>query len=475
MSAREPLLERTDTHPLVAKYARHVNPGFIKLLGVFGYGRLFERAQDVWVWDHQDRKYLDFLAGYGCVNLGHNHPRLIARLKALLDEDVLAFCHVGPAPRAAELAAELASLLARPAGSRPGSTAADPLEISLFASSGAEAIEAAMKLARAATRRSGFLSCQGGYHGTSFGALSVMGHSRMRAPFEPLLEGCKLVPFGDLGKLKAALSARKIAAFVVEPIQGEGGVVIPPAGYLAAAQELCRKYGTVLILDEVQTGIGRTGSVFAFSREGFVPDVIVLAKALSGGIAPIAAAVVGRDLYQRAYGSMDRFDLHSSTFAGNAFSCAAALETLKILADERLAERSDERGGYLLRRLRVALSGHPLVKDIRGRGLFIGIEIGPTDSGWMNKLAPSLVGAVSEKVFGQWASFKLLERGILCQPASHRWNILKLEPPLTIEPAEIEQMVTAVTEVFAEYQGIGRLLLDVTDCLQTQARRGWAF
>ena len=475
MSALEPPdSKRTDAHPLVKKYARHVNPAFVKLLGVFGYGRLFERAKDVRIWDHRGREYLDFLAGYGCVNIGHNHPRLVARLKAFLDEDALSFCHVGPAPHAAELASALATILAQAAPLR-GSATAPALEISLFANSGAEAVEAAMKLARAATKRRHFVSCRGGYHGTSFGALSVMGEPRMRAPFEPLLEGCQTVPFGDVGKLKAALTARKVAACVIEPIQGEGGVVIPPSGYLAEAQELCRKHGTLLILDEVQTGIGRTGAAFAFSREGFVPDMIVLAKALSGGIAPIAATVVSRALHQRAYGSMDRFDLQSSTFAGNAFSCVAALTTLEILADERLAERSDERGADLLRGLRTALSGHPLVKDIRGRGLLIGIELGPTESGWMNKLAPSLVEVVSEKVFGQWASFKLLERGILCQPASHRWNVLKLTPPLTIEAPEIEQMVRAITEVFSEYQGVGRLLVDVTRCLKTQAERGWAF
>jgi putrescine aminotransferase len=451
------------SHPSVVKYARHVNPAFVKLLGVFGYGRLFERAEGVWVYDHEGRRYLDFLAAYGCMNLGHNHPRLVARLKGFLDEQPLAFCHVGPAPHAGELAAALAERLA------------PPLEVALFGSTGAEAVEAALKLARAATGRAGFAYCAGGYHGTSFGTLSVMGAPRMRSPFEPLLPGCVEVPFGDLGALRKALASKKLAAFVVEPIQGEGGVVLPPRGYLAEAQALCTKHGTLLVLDEIQTGLGRCGTRFAYEAEGFVPDVIVLAKALSGGLLPISAAVVSQALHHRAYGAMDRFDLHASTFAGNALSCVAALETLAILDDEGLAAKSAARGEQLLRGLKERLAGHPMVKEVRGRGLLVAIELGPTGSGWMNRLAPSLVSTVSERVFGQWAAFRLLERGILCQPASHRWDVLKLEPPLTIDAAQIDQMLDAVGDLFSEYQGVAKVLYDAAACVQSQARQGWTF
>ncbi len=451
------------SHPAAQRYARHVNPSFVKLLGVFGYGRVFERAQGVWIWDHEGRRYLDFLAAYGCMNVGHNHPRLVGRLERFLREEALHFCHVSPSPHAAELAADLARRLA------------PPLEVSLFGTSGAEAVEAGVKLARAATGRHEIVHCEGAWHGLTLGTLSIIGDARKKKPFGPLLAGCHEVPFGDLGRLEARLASRKIAAFVVEPILGEGGVVLPPQGYLADAQALCRAHGTVMVLDEVQTGLGRTGTMFAYQPHGFVPDVIALAKALSGGIAPISVAVTSRELFDRAYGAMDRFDLHGSTFGGNALSAVAAIETLAILDDERLAANAEVRGNELVQKLRERLGGHPLVKDIRGRGLFAAIEIGPTDAGWMNRLAPALVEAVSEKVFGQWASLKLLEKGIVCQPASHDWSVLKLEPPLTIGAGEIDLFVDAAAEVFAEYQGIGRLLVDVTRRLEGQARRGWEF
>jgi putrescine aminotransferase len=452
-----------DRHPVVAKYARHVNPAFVEMLGVFGYGRVFARALDVWVWDDGGRRYLDLLAGFGSVNIGHNHPRLVARLREHLAGEPLNLCHTGPSPAAADLAEAIADRVAR------------PLEVSLFSNSGSEAVEGAMKLARAATGRRDFVSCEGGFHGTNPGALSVMGAERLRAPFEPLIAGCARVPFGEIAPLERALAGKTVAAFVVEPILAEGGVVLPPPGYLAAARELCRRYGTLFVLDEVQTGLGRTGSLFAHEAEGLVPDVLVLAKSLSGSIAPIGATVTTQAIFKRAYGSTERFDLHSSTFGGNAFSCVAALETLRILDDEGLAANGAARGGELLAGLRARLAGHPLVRDVRGRGLLVGIELGPTDAGWANALAPSVVASVSKAVFGQWAALKLLERGVICQPASQRWDVLRIEPPLTIRAAEVEHAVDAVAGVLGEYEGVPALLRDVAARLGRQFARGWTF
>jgi putrescine aminotransferase len=452
----------TSEHPAVARYARHVNPAFVKLLGLFGYGRLFVRARDVWVWDHQGRQYLDFLAGFGSANIGHNHPRLLARLRTFLDEDALNLCHVGPSADAAALAEALARL-------------ADPLTVCLFANSGGEAVEAGLKLARAATGRAAFLYCQGGFHGTNLGTLSVMGEERLRRPFEPLLPGCERVPFGDLAALKTHLATRRFAAFLVEPIQAEAGVVMPPAGYLAEAQELCRRAGTVLVLDEVQTGLGRTGPMFAYQAEGFVPDVLVLAKALSGSLVPIGAALTRPELHARAYGATDRFDLHSSTFAGNALSCVTALETLGIVAEEDLSRKSADRGEELLAGLRQRLAGHPLVRDVRGRGLLVGVELGPTESGFLNRLSPALVELISKRAFGQWVALRLLERGIICQPASQSWNVLKLEPPLTVRGEHVGQMVAALGGVLDEYRGVTPIVKDVTERLLRQFLAGWKF
>jgi len=452
----------TSDHPAVATYARHVNPAFVKLLGLFGYGRLFIRARDVWVWDHLGRQYLDFLAGFGSANVGHNHPRLIERLRSFLGEEALNLCHVGPSPHAAELAEALAKL-------------AEPLTVCLFASSGGEAVEAGLKLARAATGRAGFLYCQGGFHGTNLGTLSVMGEERMRKPFEPLLPGCEPVPYGDLAVLKAYLGTHRFAAFLVEPIQCEAGVVMPPAGYLAEAQDLCRRAGTLLVLDEVQTGLGRTGTMFAYQPDGFVPDVLVLAKALSGSLAPISAALTRPEVHAKAYGATDCFDLHGSTFAGNALSCVTALETLHVLADEELVANSKVRGAELLARLRERLAGHPLVREVRGRGLLVGVELGPTEKGFLNRLSPALVEMVSKKAFGQWVALRLLERGVICQPASQLWNVLKLEPPLTAQSVHVAQMVEALGDVLDEYRGVTPVLRDVTERLVRQFVAGWRF
>jgi putrescine aminotransferase len=450
-------------HPVTQAYAKYVNPSFIKLLGVLGYGRVFTRAKDVWVWDSDERRYLDCLAGFGSVNLGHNHPKLLAHLHSLLDSDAFHFCHLGPAEGAAKLAQGLAERLAA------------PLEISLFASSGGEAVEAGLKLARAATGRRDFVSCLGGFHGTTFGTLSLMGSERMRQPFLPLLDGCHRIAFGDLDALQQTLKKTKPAAFLVEPLQGEGGVVLPPTGYLAAAQALCKQYGTLLVLDEVQTGLGRTGTLFAHQAQGFVPDVICLAKGLSGGIVPVSAAVTSRAWFDKAYGSAERFDLHSSTYQGNALACAAALKTLELVEQEGLIQNSSERGAQLLAGLQKRLQGHPLVQDIRGQGLLVGIEFGPTGSSWLDKLAPALVDKVSETMFGQWVAVKMLEAGILVQPAAASWNVLRLEPPLTIQAEQIGMAIDAVGQVLDEYRSITPIVADVTRRVGAQWRNGWQF
>jgi len=447
---------------MIETYARHVNPTFIKLLGVWGYGRVFERAEDVWVWDHQGQKYLDFLAAFGAANIGHNHPRLVARLEAFLEVGAIQFNHVGPSLHTAKLAQRVAELL--PA----------PLEVSLLSNTGGEAVEAALKLARAATGRAGFVYCEGSYHGTTLGTLSIMGADRMRAPFEPLLGGCAQVPFGDASALDRALRKTRAAAFVVEPLLGEGGVVLPPAGYLSEAARLCRRHKALLVVDEVQTGLGRTGSMFAFEAEQVVPDVLVLAKSLGGGVVPVGQTITSAEVFSRAYGSMDRFDLHSTTFGGNALACTAALATLDIIEDEGLVERSRQRGELLLEGLRRRLEGHPFVREVRGRGLLVAVELGPTKSGWLSRLAPGLVKLASRNVFGQWAALKMLEAGIICQPASQSWNVLRLEPPLTVGAEEVDRAVAALGDILDEYRSLRRLLKDVAARMGDQLTRGWS-
>jgi len=450
-------------HPAVVQFARHVNPAFVKLLGLLGYGRLFVRAKDVWLWDHQGKQYLDFLAGFGAVSLGHNHPRLLERLQRFLSEEALNLCHLSPSPQTGELAAALAA------------RAGESLSVCLFSNSGAEAVDAGLKLARAATGRSPVLYCRRAFHGTNLGVLSVMGDPHLRQPFEPLLPGCQAVGFGDLTALEQALSKGRFGAFLVEPIQGEGGINLPPPGYLAAAQQLCKQHGTLLILDEVQTGLGRTGTWFAHQTEGFVPDVLVLAKALSGGMLPIGVTLTSPALNDQAYGTMSRCELHSSTFGGNAFSCTTGLETLRILEDEGLVANSATRGKQLLEALQKRLQGHPLVREVRGRGLLIGVEFGPTNTGLLNRLCPALVEVITRGLMGQWVALQLLERGVICAMTYHQWNILRLEPPLTIHANEVNRMADVLAEVLEEYRGVMPVLKDSTVRLLQQFLARWKF
>ncbi len=455
-------------HPAAKKYAAHVNPAFVKLLGTFGYGRVFTRAKNTTLWDSDGNEYLDCLAAFGVMNIGHNSDKLAERVKEIMSDDAINLCHVGIQVHAADLASYLASL-------------APPLDRVLFSSSGGEAVESAMKLARAATKRKPILYCKGGFHGTGLGPLSIMGHGRMRDPFEPLVPECYEIPFDDITSLKKELEEKKPAAFVVEPMQAEAGVIIPHREYFREALALCKTAGTLLVLDEIQTGLGRTGKTFAYEHEGdgFVPDVLVLGKALGGGLVPISAALTTPEIHDRAYGRIDRFDLHSTTFSGNAFGCRVARAGLDILRDDELTENAAKRGEQLLERLKDSLLDHPFVKEVRGRGLMVGLELGPTktksSSSFLGRILPGVVEGVSKRVFGQWLALRLLERGIVAQPASLQWNVLKIEPPLTVSEAEIDRVVDAISSILAEYTNLATIMADVSKRIGSQALGGWSF
>ncbi len=300
-----------------------------------GFVKTFVRGLGNELWDADGKAYLDFVAGFGALNLGHNHPAVVRSVRAALDEQASGFTPAAINPLAAALAEQLVAL------APPG------LEMVFFANSGTEAVEAGLKLARATTQRPGLLSCERSFHGKSLGSLSVTGNGVYQRPFGPLLPECQTVPFGDVSALERSLHTRRFAAFIVEPIQGEGGMIVPPAGYLRAAQELCRATGTLLIVDEVQTGLGRTGTLFAVDEEGVEPDVLTLAKSLGGGLVPLGAMLCRRDLWMKAYGSAQTFALHTSTFGGGSLACAAGLATLRVLRDEDLCANARARGQQL--------------------------------------------------------------------------------------------------------------------------------
>jgi len=406
-----------------AQTTAHLNEKFIESLDLLGYLRDFTAAAGIELTDARGRRYLDFLAGYGSVPLGHNHPAVAAAVKTAIDAAVPHFILMAPEALPAALAARLAALA-------PGD-----LSMAFFMSSGSEAIDGALKLARAVTRRPRFVGAHRAYHGSTFGAMAVTGDPRLEV-FAPLGDRT-LVAWGDLGALDAALRKRDVAALILEPIQAEGGVRLPPPGYLKEAARLCARYGTLFIADEVQTGLGRTGAWFVCEREGVVPDVLVLAKALSGGLIPISAYLTRPELWRKAYGSLQRCELHCTTYRGGPVACAAALATIEVIDALGLPARAAAHGDLLATRLRAVTAGHPLVREVRGRGLLWGIELATSTDG------------VAAQLLAQWIVVGLLERGVVTQVATLAPNVIRVEPPLIAEAAHLERFADALGEVLA--------------------------
>jgi len=439
------------------RYARYVNPVLVAAGRNSDFVKTFVRGEGPWLWDQHGRSYLDFVSGFGSVNLGHNHPRVARAIADTLQAQAPGFAQSAVNPLAALLAERLIS-------HAPAS-----VEMAFFCNSGAEAVEAAIKLARAAGSRRGILSCSGSFHGKSLGALSITGNSGYRRPFEPLVGETDTVPFGDLEVLERALSTRRFAAFVVEPVQAEGGMFVPPAGYLRQVQQLCRQTDTLLIVDEVQTGMGRTGSIFAVQQEGVEPDIIAVAKSLGGGLVPIGAMLARRDLWMRAYGTVQTFALHTSTFGGGSLACAAALATLDVLEDEGLCGNAVARGQQLVEGLQALAGQCPIVREVRGRGLLLGLELKPlpesivahwksTDpSGMTPYLIPQL-DEVLRSVPALYVMQALLHgHGIYAQVTRSRPSVLRVQPPLAITAEQVDTFLQAVAETCNEVDLHNRL------------------
>jgi putrescine aminotransferase len=319
--------------------------------------------------------------------------------------------------------AELAALLARITPGR--------IRYSFFCSSGTEAVEGALKLARVATGRPGIVSAERAYHGKTLGALSVSGRELYKQPFEPLLPGCRQVPFGDIDALARAVGD-DTAAVLLEPVQGEGGVILPPDDYLPAAREICTRRGAVLIADEVQTGLGRTGKLFAVEHFGVAPDLICLAKALGGGVMPLGAFCGTPEVWE-PFGPSPW--LHTSTFGspgGNPMACAAGIAAIEVLLEERLAERAAELGEYFLRQLHAIRGDFPdLIADVRGIGLLLGLEFHDED--------------VAGLVISGMGRRRVIVAYYLSNP-----RVFRFEPPLLVERAHIDRAIAALRESIQE-------------------------
>ncbi len=339
---------------------------------------------------------------------------------------------------APDLAGQLASQLCSRAGGR--------LSKAFFCSSGSEGVEAAMKFARAHTARVGFLYAKGAFHGLTMGALSLMGDDFWREGFGPLLPKCKAVSFGDLAALNSELETQRYAALLLEPMQGEAGICIPPEDYLREAERLCRRHGTLLVLDEVQTGLGRTGKFLAAQHYGVQPDIVVLAKALSGGLVPVGAVLMTEEIYEAVYGSLKRSIIHTSTYGENALAMRAGLATLEVIEQEKLAERALTLGSTLREKLKVALEHYEMVREVRGQGLFCGIEF---QAPRRLRLRASFEAfkAIHPGLFGQMLVMNLFQRDILTQMCGNNFMVLKAAPPLIVEEAQLDAYVAAVAEV----------------------------
>ena len=396
-------------HETTRLYRDHVNPDLTRVIRITGLGTLETSAEGARVWDHEGNEYLDLAGGYGVFSLGHRHPEVVeAVIEQLRRMPLSTKVFLNP------VMARLAQALAEVA---PGN-----LRYSFFCNSGTEAVEGALKLARLATGRTGFVATLGAFHGKTTGGLAVSGRPGYREPFQPLMPGVDHVPFGDLEALDAAVGP-ETAAVILEPVQGEGGIHVAPEGYLAGAREICTRKGALLIADEVQTGLGRTGRLFAVEHWGVEPDMMVLAKALGGGVMPIGAILGTPEVWKAFRG---RPTIHTSTFGGNPTACAAGLATLQILKRDRLAERAAESGAWFLEGLRGLVERHPdLCAEARGLGLMVGLEL-------------------KEERFGGSIISEMAHQKIVAVYTLNQPRVIRFEPPLAIAREDLERVLAAL-------------------------------
>jgi len=427
----------------------HLNRQMVRVLRTIGYDRTYVRAEGPYLYDDKGAQYLDLLSGFGVFALGRNHPVVKAALKEVIEADL---------PNLVQLDVSLLSGLLGEAlvEIAPG----EGLDRVFFANSGAETVEAAIKFARASTRRETILFCDHAFHGLTYGALSLSTEEMFRGGFGPFLGACAAVPFNDLAALEEALVRDRPAAFIVEPIQGKG-VNLPGPGYLAEAARLCRQHGTLFIADEVQTGLGRTGRMWAVEHYGVEPDILLCAKALSGGAVPVGAVLMRESVFEAVFDRMDRAVVHGSTFAKNNLAMAAGLATLKVLREERLVEHAATLGEKLIADLGALTERHEFVREVRGKGLMIGIEFGRPKSLRL-QAAWTLLEKANASLFSQMILIPLFsEHRILAQVAGHGMHVIKLLPPLVIDEGDAAHIVASFDKTVGDCHKVPGAIWDL--------------
>lgn len=404
------------TEETVEKYRNYVNPGIAAILSFSGFDVPEEKAEGCYIWDISGRKFLDCVGGYGAFSLGHRNPKVVAAVKDQLEKEALK-SHFFMSTELADACEILAQVL-------PGD-----IQYSFLCNSGTEAVEGALKAARIHTGRPEFIGTNNGFHGKSFGSLSVSGRQVYKEGFYPLLPETQHVPFGDADALAGVISD-KTAAVILEVVQGEGGVIIPPDDYFQKVREICDKHGALLICDEVRTAFGRTGKMFACEHYGVQPDIITMAKALGGGVMPVGAFSANADIWGSLFGKNPY--LHSTTFGGNPIACAAIIAAIKTTLEEKLVERSARLGEMLLGGLKDLQKKYPdMIKEVRGKGLLAGIEFAEDD------IAALVIAGCGR-------------RDLLAAYSLNNPKVVRVEPPLIIEESELDLAINLIGEAVAE-------------------------
>ncbi|MGO4711678.1 aspartate aminotransferase family protein [Bradyrhizobium sp. 2TAF24] len=419
--------ERSDLH------ASYLNEQLVRVLKTIGYDVGFVRGQGQYLYDRVGARYLDLLSGFGVFAIGRNHPALRSALGSVLNSDLPNLVQMDVSTLAGILAEQLIERVPY-------------LDKVFFANSGTESVEAAIKFARVATGRTDIIYCGQSYHGLTYGSLSLTDDMNFRSGFEPLLPGCTSIPFNDLAALEKALATRQVAAFIIEPIQGKG-VNIPDDNFLPEAAALCRRYGTLFVADEVQTGLGRTGRFLAVEHWNVEPDMVLLAKALSGGHVPVGAVLTRRSIFNKVFDRMDRAVVHGSTFGKNDLAMAAGIATLEVLKQEKLIENAQQRGERLLASLGRMVQKYELLKEVRGKGLMLGVQFGAPKSLAL-KASWNVLETASKGLFCQLITIPLFkDHKILTQVSGHGSHTIKLLPTLSITDEDCQWIETAFDTV----------------------------
>ena len=434
---------------------RYLNPQLSRMLHTIGFDQFYARASGAYLYDEDGREYLDMLAGFGVFALGRHHPVVRQAIHDVINADLADLTQFDAPPLAGVLAERLLSTTPH-------------LDRVYFGNSGTEAVEAALKFARYATGRRRIVYCDHAFHGLTAGSLSVNGAKEFRRGFNPLLPDT-MIPFGDVDRLRQELAKGDVAGFLIEPIQGKGVAVSPP-GFLPAAAELLANHQALLIADEVQCGLGRTGDFYAYDHESVQPDLVAVAKALSGGYVPVGATL-GRDwIFQKVYSSMDRVLVHDSTFGSNAQAMAAGLATLHVFEQDAVVANARKMGDLLQSRLTELVDRYELIADVRGRGLMIGVEFGRPSS-WRLRASWMALQAARKGLFAQLIVHALYHKhGILTQVSGDHLEVIKLIPPLIIGEAEVDRFLAAFVSVMDEAHAGSAMIWDFGKSLIKQSR-----